>query len=139
MPDNHFAHLYEWQGLAGYNAFMLGGVNRQHYYKSLGVMAMTELLDPPQYENWWRAVGGLGFPSATCITMPEHITVDIGRADGWLNNVIVPIGKKHPAAMEEVFFGAALRLQTCNDYYDCLLAALQSLGGSLSSQRTAFE
>ncbi|MEL1610966.1 hypothetical protein V2W50_20715, partial [Acinetobacter baumannii] len=33
------------------NAFMLGGVNRQHYYKSLGVMAMTELLDPPQYEK----------------------------------------------------------------------------------------
>lgn len=27
LPDNHFAHLYEWQGLAGYNAFMLGGVN----------------------------------------------------------------------------------------------------------------
>ena len=51
----------------------------------------------------------------------EHITVDIGHADGWLNNVIVPIGKKHPAAMEEVFFGAALRLQTCNDYYDGLL------------------
>ncbi|STT48612.1 spermidine/putrescine ABC transporter [Klebsiella pneumoniae] len=25
LPDNHFAHLYEWQGLAGYNAFMLGG------------------------------------------------------------------------------------------------------------------
>jgi hypothetical protein len=39
----------------------------------------------------------------------EHITVDIGHADGWLNNVIVPIGKKHPAAMEEVYFGAALR------------------------------
>ncbi len=61
-------------------------------------------------KNWWRAVGGSGFPSATCITDAEHITVDIGHADGWLNNVIVPIGKKHPAAMEEVFFGAALRL-----------------------------
>ncbi len=40
--------------------------------------------------------------------------------------------------MEEVYFGAALRLQTCNDYYDGLLAALQSLDGSMSSQRTAF-
>lgn len=35
--------------------------------------------------------------------------------------------------MEEVYFGAALRLQTCKDYYDGLLAALKSLGGSLSS------
>jgi hypothetical protein len=52
LPDNHFTHLYDWQGLAGYNAFMPGGVNRQHYYKSPGVMAMTELLDPPSIKNW---------------------------------------------------------------------------------------
>lgn len=71
LPDNHFAHLYEWQGLAGYNAFMLGGVNRQHYYKSLGVMAMTSCSTRRSMKNWWRAVGGLGFPSATCITMPN--------------------------------------------------------------------
>ncbi|KFD09851.1 hypothetical protein GRPL_01623 [Raoultella planticola ATCC 33531] len=31
---------------------MPGGVNRQHYYKSPGVMAMTELLDPPSIKNW---------------------------------------------------------------------------------------
>lgn len=36
--------------------------------------------------------------------------------------------------MEEVYFGAALRLQTCNDYYDGLLAALQSLDGSVAAQ-----
>lgn len=57
----------------------------------------------------------------------EHITVDIGHADGWLNNVIVPTGKRHPAAMEEVYFSAALRLQTCNDYYDRLLETLRAL------------
>jgi hypothetical protein len=71
LPDNHFAHLYEWQGLAGYNAFMLGGVNRQHYYKSLGVMAMTELLDPPQYEKLVAGCRRIGLSSATCITMPN--------------------------------------------------------------------
>jgi hypothetical protein len=133
LPDNHFAHLYEWQGLAGYNAFMLGGVNRQHYYKSLGVMAMTELLDPPQYEKLVAGCRRIGLSDRDVHYYAEHITVDIGHADGWLNNVIVPIGKKHPAAMEEVYFGAALRLQTCNDYYDGLLAALQSLDGSASS------
>lgn len=117
---------------------MLGGVNRQHYYKSLGVMAMTELLDPPQYEKLVAGCRRIGLTDRDVLYYAEHITVDIGHADGWLNNVIVPIGKKHPAAMEEVYFGAALRLQTCNDYYDGLLAALQSLDGSMSSQRTAF-
>ena len=57
----------------------------------------------------------------------EHIEVDIGHADGWLNNVIVPIGNKNPAALEEVYVGAALRLQTCCDYYDCLLEALRTV------------
>ncbi|EGF61617.1 hypothetical protein HMPREF9538_03960 [Klebsiella sp. MS 92-3] len=88
---------------------------------------------PPQYEKLVAGCRRIGLSDRDVHYYAEHITVDIGHADGWLNNVIVPIGKKHPAAMEEVFFGAALRLQTCNDYYDGLLAALQSLGGSLSS------
>lgn len=127
LPDNHFAHLYDWQGLAGYNAFMLGGVNRQHYYKSLGVMAMTELLDPPQYQKLVAGCCRIGLTARDVHYYSEHITVDIGHADGWLNNVIVPIGKKYPAALEEVYAGAALRLQTCCDYYDRLLESLQAL------------
>lgn len=126
LPDNHFTHLYDWQGLAGYNAFMLGGVNRQHYYKSLGVMAMTELLDPPQYQKLVAGCLRIGMTERDVHYYAEHITVDIGHADGWLNNVIVPTGKRHPAAMEEVYFGAALRLQTCNDYYDRLLETLRA-------------
>ena len=127
LPDNHFAHLYDWQGLAGYNAFMLGGVNRQHYYKSLGVMAMTELLDPPQYQKLVTGCRRIGLTDRDVHYYSEHIEVDIGHAEGWLNHVIVPIGKKNPAALEEVYSGAALRLQTCCDYYDALLAVLHSL------------
>lgn len=127
LPENHFAHLYDWQGLAGYNAFMLGGVNRQHYYKSLGVMAMTELLDPPQYQKLVTGCRRIGLTDRDVHYYAEHIEVDIGHADGWLNNVIVPIGNKNPAALEEVYVGAALRLQTCCDYYDCLLEALRTV------------
>lgn len=76
-------------GLAGYNAFMLGGVNRQHYYKSLGVMAMTELLDPPQYEKLVAGCRRIGLSERDVHYYAEHITVDIGHADGWLNNVII--------------------------------------------------
>ncbi len=127
LPDNHFAHLYDWQGTAGYNAFMFGGVNRWHYFKSLGVMAMTELLDPPQYQKLVAGCRRIGLTERDMYYYSEHISVDIGHADGWLNNVIVPIGKKYPAALEEVYVGAALRLQKCCDYYDRLLESLQAL------------
>ena len=109
---------------------ILAGGNRKHEYKWLGVWARTGRLHPPQYEKLGAGCRRIGLSERDVHYYAEHITVDIGHADGWLNNVIVPIGKKHPAAMEEVYFGAALRLQTCNDYYDCLLAALPSLAGT---------
>lgn len=132
LPDNHFAHLYEWQGLAGYNAFMLGGVNRLHYYKSLGVMAMTSC----STRRSMKTGGGLSADWAFRARRALLCRTYHGRyrpCGRLAEQCDCADWQKHPAAMEEVFFGAALRLQTCNDYYDGLLAALQSLGGSLSS------
>ena len=133
LPEDHYSHLYDWQGLTGYNAFMLGGVTRQHYYKFIGVMAMTELLDPSQYEKLVTGCRRIGLTDRDVHYYSEHITVDIGHADGWLNNVIVPIARKFPKSMEEVFFGAVLRLQTCNDYYDLYLKDEEHIRLSLSS------
>lgn len=90
-------------------------------------MAMTELLDPPRYQKLVAGCRRIGLMERDMHYYSEHITVDIGHADGWLNNVIVPIGKKYPAALEEVYAGAALRLQTCCGYYDRLLESLQAL------------
>ena len=54
---------------------------------------MTELLDPPQYEKLVAGCRRIGLSDRDVHYYAEHITVDIGHADGWLNNVIVPIGK----------------------------------------------
>ncbi|HFN0790220.1 TPA: iron-containing redox enzyme family protein [Klebsiella variicola subsp. variicola] len=127
LPEDHFSHLYDWQGLAGYNAFMLGGVTRKHYYKFIGVMAMTEILDPSQYEKLVTGCRRIGLSDRDVHYYSEHITVDIGHADGWLKNVIEPISKKNPDAMSEIYFGAVLRLQTCGDYYDHLYEKMKSI------------
>lgn len=126
LPDDHYSHLYDWQGLAGYNTFMLGGVTRQHYYKFLGAMAITELLDPSQYQKLVEGCRRVGLTDRDVYYYSEHITVDVGHADGWLNNVIVPIARKIPGSLHEVYFGAVLRLQTCNDYYDHLLKVIRN-------------
>lgn len=127
LPDDHYTHLYEWQGLAGYNLFMMGGVTRCHYYKLIGMMAMTELLDPSQYEKLVKGSHRLGLSERDVHYYSEHISVDVDHADGWLNNVIVPVAERCPQALEEIYFGARLRLQTCQDYYDNLLKTLQVL------------
>ncbi len=127
LPEDHYTHLYDWQGLAGYNLFMMGGVTRCHYYKLIGMMAMTELLDPSQYEKLVNGSRRLGLSARDVHYYSEHISVDVDHADGWLNNVIVPVAERFPEALEEIYFGARLRLQTCQDYYDNLLETMKSL------------
>ncbi len=94
---------------------------------------MTELLDPPQYEKLVAGCRRIGLSDRDVHYYAEHITVDIGHADGWLNNVIVPIGKKHPAAMERSTLAPRCACKPATITTDCLLAALQSLDGSASS------
>ncbi|SAK39767.1 iron-containing redox enzyme family protein [Caballeronia ptereochthonis] len=115
-----FASTLTWQGLRGYNLFMLCALNRQHYYKLLGVMAATELLDPPQYRKLIVGCRRLGLGPSTTRYYDEHITVDDIHGEGWLENVIRPLARREPRAMSEVWVGCMLRLASCNDYYDAL-------------------
>lgn len=87
-----------------------GGITRQHYYKLTGMMAMTELY-PSHYQKLAAGCKRIGLSERDIHYYSEHISVDVAHADGWLNNVILPISVKHPAAMTEIYHGALLRLQ----------------------------
>ncbi|WP_207557034.1 iron-containing redox enzyme family protein [Paraburkholderia acidicola] len=122
--DDH-ASLLEWQGLAGYNVFMMTGLNRSHGFRSLGVMAVTELLDPSQYEKLTRGCRRIGFgANGELDYYDEHVSIDVVHAEGWLANVIVPLARSFPAKMDDIYMGAQWRLNTCADYYDQLHAKL---------------
>lgn len=128
-----FASQLTWQGLRGYNLFMLCALNRQHYFKLLGVMAATELLDPPQYRKLITGCRRLGLGPSITRYYDEHITVDDVHGEGWLDNVIRPLTKREPRAMPAVWVGCMLRLASCGDYYDALswqLSLMTSVRGS---------
>ncbi|WP_395491020.1 iron-containing redox enzyme family protein [Cedecea davisae] len=127
LPDNHYIDIYGVDALCGYNAFMLGSVNRNHYYKLLGVMAMTEVLDPPQYEKLVNGCLRLGLIDRDVKYYTEHITIDIKHGDDWLYNVIDIIAQKNPETKKEFYIGSLLRLRTAERYYDWLLLTLRGL------------
>ncbi|ECF6074870.1 iron-containing redox enzyme family protein [Salmonella enterica subsp. houtenae] len=127
LPENHYINMYGSDALAGHNAFMLGAVNRKHYYKLLGVMAMTEVLDPPQYTKLVNGCRRLGLADKDVHYYTEHITIDIKHGDDWLYNVIDLIAEKYPGAKSEFYFGCVLRLQTAERYYDNLLCEMKKL------------
>ncbi|WP_458365788.1 iron-containing redox enzyme family protein [Burkholderia pseudomallei] len=122
-----FASTLTWQGLRGYNLFMLCALNRQHYFKLLGVMAGTELLDPPQYRKLVAGCRRLGLGPSTTRYYDEHITVDDVHGEGWLENVIRPLAQREPRAMSAIWVGCMLRLASCGDYYDALSQQLSSM------------
>lgn len=125
--DNH-ASVLGWEGLAGHNQFMLACVNRAHYFKLLGVMAITELLDPAQYEKLVNGCKRVGLGSESELSYyDEHITIDVVHGDGWLTNVITPIVDQSPAIAGDILFGAAWRLSSCDAYYSALHARLLAL------------
>ena len=125
VEDNHASSL-GWQGLAGHNLFMLTCLQRKHYFKAIGIMAITELLDPRQYEKLVHGCHRIGLGKEGEVDYyKEHISIDIVHAQGWLENVIVPLDAKYPEARGEILQGAMLRLNTCQDYYDALLSMLQ--------------
>ncbi|CAM3814519.1 spermidine/putrescine ABC transporter [Rouxiella silvae] len=127
LPENHFIELYGVEAIAGHNAFMLGGVNRCHYYKLLGVMAMTEVLDPPQYSKLVKGCARLGLTAKDTHYYTEHIDVDIKHGEDWLYKVINVITLQQPQASNEFYLGSLLRLNTAERYYDNLLSEIKKI------------
>jgi hypothetical protein len=115
---------WEWQALAGHNLFVALCSNRKHAFRAMGLMAATELLDPPQYvklANGCKRVG-LAVPQY----YSEHIEIDVVHGSGWLDNVVTPLAHTNPRAAKQILEGVALRLESCRHYYDALLQKLQS-------------
>jgi len=127
LPDDNYVHLLGWQGLTGYNLFLLGGINREHYFKLVGALAITELLDPSQYQKLVYGSKRLGLRDQQLHYYTEHIDVDIIHANGWLQHVITPVVCHTPAAMTEIWIGANLRLNTVDKYYDHLLEEVKKI------------
>lgn len=115
----------DWRPYAGYNLYFGFALNRQHYFKGIGSLAMPEIFDP----NRNRAIAiGLErlYPDAQikCEYFYHHIEVDEKHGLGWLNNVISPIVEMHPEAGIELAIGGALRMEAMRRYNEYLAVRL---------------
>lgn len=116
-----------WEALAGYNLFLYLGLHRKNYYRFVGCLAATELIDPPQYSKFLSGCGRLCLDSLTDLTYyREHVEVDIKHGSGWIDNVMLPILDSHENAPYQILLGAEMRLNTAKDYYDAMYLKLRS-------------
>lgn len=124
-PTDESLFSWEWQALAGHNLFVALCTNRKHAFRAMGLMAATELLDPPQYSKLVSGCKRVGL--AVPEYYAEHIEIDIVHGSGWLDNVVTPLAQTKPRAARQIMEGVVLRLESCRGYYDALLQKLQSV------------
>jgi hypothetical protein len=128
-PDRAVEDL-SWEGLAGYNLYLFLGLHRRNFYRSLGNMAMTELMDPELYTKLLHGCERVGLTDREQLAYyAEHITQDVEHGDGWLQNVIVPTIVEDPKRTYDIVIGAELRSRSSAAYYDYLHRTLKARHG----------
>jgi hypothetical protein len=115
-----------WASLAGGNLFAALSSHRFYYHMSVGCIAATEIAVPKRFERIIRGGRRLSVPPAVIEYYQEHVLVDPDHADGWLEEVVVPIVAHEPDAAVDVATGVLLRLNTSKAYCDCLLETLRN-------------
>lgn len=112
-----------WEGIAGINLFSYLALYSCNKMKYFGLLAATEMLDPIHYHQLLK-----GFSKFKSHKNPvnldyyiEHETIDIVHANGWMQNVILPLLAEKPERTPEFWLGFYLRLDSAQRYYDELL------------------
>ena len=110
-----------WRPFAGYNLYLLLGLNRRYYFRSLGSLAMPELFDPVRDRAVNNGFERLGFdPERDFGYYYTHMVEDEEHGDSWLDKVIKPIVQEQPEAGIELAVGGALRMTAFRRYNEYL-------------------
>ncbi|AFZ11439.1 hypothetical protein Cri9333_0473 [Crinalium epipsammum PCC 9333] len=111
----------DWHPYAGYNLYFCFGLNRKHYFKSLGSLAMPELFDPNRNRAIITGLERLYFDARIkCEYFYNHIETEEEHGSRWLNNIIAPLVEMQPEAGIELAIGGALRMEAMRRYNEYL-------------------
>jgi hypothetical protein len=96
-------------------------LSRRHYFKAVGYFGVTEYLAPRRFKHVVKAWRRNGLPEVGVEYHDLHIVIDTQHANGWFNNVVVPLVEKDSEIGRDIALGAAIRLSTSSRYLDQLL------------------
>lgn len=114
------------EGLAGINLFSHLSLYSYNKIKYFGLLAATEMLDPPHYHKLIKGINRIFNNKLEHTYYAEHELIDIEHANGWLRNVVIPELAKNPAKTTDFWLGFYLRLDSAKRYYDSMLTSLLS-------------
>lgn len=92
------------------NMYFQASADRRLASQSIGMLMATELVVPGRIDrqiDGWRRVG---VRDEEMRYLLEHVTVDVGHAQGWLDNVVIPLARQRPDLLHEMAIGVLRRL-----------------------------
>jgi pyrroloquinoline quinone (PQQ) biosynthesis protein C len=123
------------EALAQGNLSSLLVLKRQHFYKAVGFLFVTELLAPGRFKCVIKSGERNHLSDDALAYQRLHVAIDVIHAGGWMKNVIMPLVGKDPSVRHDIALGALYRLETSRQYLDMLYdltcshsASVRSLG-----------
>jgi Iron-containing redox enzyme len=114
----------DWRPYAGHNLYFFLGLNRRHFFKSIGSLAMPELFDPNRNRSIVAGLNRLYGERKDYKFYSNHIETDEDHGSRWIDNAIAPIVKLQPEAGMELAIGGALRMESMRRYNEYLFERL---------------
>jgi hypothetical protein len=116
----------ETEALACGNLQLMLGLRRKHVHKGIGYFAVVEYMAPARFTKLMEAWDRLELGRDGADYHLVHIDVDQGHAEGWFENVVLPLITEDPAVIPEITRGALYRLNTSCRYLDRIFPSFPS-------------
>jgi hypothetical protein len=115
-----------WQVLAGVNVMLWSCIPRRNAFRAQGTLGAVELLAPQRCTRVAHGALRVGIKKKAVVYYTAHAIIDIGHAEGWLDNVVKPQVAVYPSSRVEIAEGLIARADASLDYFDYCLATARS-------------
>ena len=124
--DAPLASELPWQVLAGVNVMLWSCIPRRNAFRAQGTLGAVELLAPQRCTRVAHGAKRVGIRKKSVVYYTAHAIIDIGHAEGWLENVVKPQVDVFPPARVGIAEGLLARADASLDYFDYCLATARS-------------
>jgi hypothetical protein len=109
------------------NLVLLYGIHRHLAPRGLAAMGVMEYSAPGRFQAMVDGCTRLDVPADVIAYQRIHVHVDADHGAEWLDNVLVPLVNRSPAALREVSRGALVRERVGTAYYDQVWQQMKAL------------
>jgi hypothetical protein len=109
------------------NLVLLFGIHRHLAPRGLAAMGVMEYSAPDRFQAMVEGCTRLDVPADVIAYQRIHVHVDADHGTEWLDNVLVPLVNRSPAALREVSLGALVRERVGTAYYNQVWQQMKAL------------